>query len=1394
MGRIVLIYALFAAIWIVVSDRLLIWAVSDPETLGWLALAKGWFFVMITSGLLYSLLSLDRRRLEQAVAVRSVISRALVDTSLHQQWLEDNIPGSYIYQYTRAKDGRPVFLRVSAGVEKLHLVTVAAVLQDAQAIHSQIAPEQWDALLAAERESLRSMSDFDQHMRILRPDGQSRWLHVCSRPRLRPDGQVVWDGLATDVTEQRQAAEALRLSEERLRIVTGSARVGLVMVDAEHRYIFANATYAEILDLPSADLVGRRVGEVLVGVYEEQIRPRLDRAFAGERVTYQLHRTLGDNDRHYAVNYEPARAGGQVYAVVVVITDITGLKLAEEKIRLHEAVLEETGRIAKIGGWTHDVATGSGYWTEEVARIHDLDPDTPTSKEVGLSYYQGESRRRIEAALEEAVQQGKSYDLELELTTAKGGRKWVRTIGHPIFENGKVVRLHGSFQDVSERHRLDEERERQQRRLALLADISQRLVLSDSPGAILQGIFADLSRELQVDIFANYMVSPAGDRLLLESSGGLTEQQQQDFAELPFGVSLCGLVAQRKERLVFADLPTVTVPQAAGIIALGVKAYAGHPLLAGNRLIGTISFGSRRLQSYSEEDVRLMRTVADQVSAAVERRRLHARLDESRAQLAIFIDHAPAALAMFDRDMRYLSVSRRWLTDYKLSREVIGRSHYEVLPEIDEAWKRVHRRALAGETVSADADRFNRADGTSLWLRWEVRPWYADTGVIGGIVVMSEDITARMNAEQAAGEATSLYRSLVDQMPVGVFRKDVEGRYVFVNDEFLRFTNTTEEDFLGRKVSDIAARLRQSVPGNGAAADLLEHATASLEHHDRIMQTGETIRLEEAWGQPDGSMRHLLAVKTPVYDGDRKIVGSQGVLLDITALKTAETAQRDSEERFRQMAESIEEVFWMTDTGKADILYVSPAYERIWGRDRDELYASPTQWLDAIVPEDRERVLEAARTKQATGEYREEYRIMRPDGTVRWIYDRAFPVKDSSGQVFRVVGAAQDITERKSLEAQFLRAQRLEAVGTLAGGVAHDLNNILAPVLMVTGLVRDNLTNPRDQELMTMVENSAKRGAAIIRQLLTFSRGVEGARISVQLRHLIKDMAHLMQETFPRNIEIRQAAPADLWTVTADATQMHQVLMNLCVNARDAMPEGGQLTLGAENLVLNGHSPRMPSETPPGPYVALTVTDTGTGIPAAVIDRIFEPFFTTKEIGKGTGLGLSTVMGIVKNHGGLVTVESQPGKGTSFRVLLPATDGENLPTTTRFEQPSGGRGELIMVVDDEQAVRDATCQNLERHNYVVLRASDGREAVGLFLQHQDSIGLVVTDLMMPVMGGSALIRALKTIKPELPIVATTGLDQEERVEEVAALGVRDVLRKPCTNSELLRTVRRALDA
>lgn len=498
---------------------------------------------------------------------------------------------------------------------------------------------------------------------------------------------------------------------------------------------------------------------------------------------------------------------------------------------------------------------------------------------------------------------------------------------------------------------------------------------------------------------------------------------------------------------------------------------------------------------------------------------------------------------------------------------------------------------------------------------------------------------------------------------------------------------------------------------------------------------------------------------------------------------------RESEARFRELAENIDEVFWITDPLRQQVLYISPAYETIWQRTCASLCAAPSNWLAAIHPDDRLRVM-AAEACQVSGDYDETYRILRPDGSVRWIHDRAFPVRDSQGLALRIVGTAKDITESKNLEAQYLRVQRMESIGTLAGGIAHDLNNVLTPILMSTGLLKRQEQNPLRLSILTTIEDSAQRGADMVKQVLSFARGVDGQQLQVQTGRLLKEIEKIANETFLKNILVRCDVPPDLWVVRGDPIQLHQVLLNLCVNARDAMPNGGTLTLSASNFMLDEQYAAMNIEASPGPHVRIAVGDNGTGMTPEVMERIFEPFFTTKELGKGTGLGLSTTTAIIKSHGGFMRVESKVGAGTQFQVYLPAqveSSVEDFNEAPAPEPPSCGHSELVLVVDDEDAVRQVTQQTLESFGYRVVLAADGIEAVSIYAARKQEIAVVITDMMMPVMDGPRMIQVLLRINPQVRIIAASGLHAD-----AASMGVRQFIPKPYTAETLLKTLHQVL--
>ena len=441
---------------------------------------------------------------------------------------------------------------------------------------------------------------------------------------------------------------------------------------------------------------------------------------------------------------------------------------------------------------------------------------------------------------------------------------------------------------------------------------------------------------------------------------------------------------------------------------------------------------------------------------------------------------------------------------------------------------------------------------------------------------------------------------------------------------------------------------------------------------------------------------------------------------------------------------------------------------------------------------DGARLAEAKRSVVARGEWSGELTHEDKDGREVLTQSRWTLLRDDAGNAKSVLTISTDVTERKKLEAQFLRAQRMESIGTLAGGIAHDLNNMLSPILMSVDLLRMQNTDPTLEPIYEAVTTSAERGAALVRQILQFARGAEGKRIPMKIDRILREVCKIGRDTFPKNIEFYSEISENLWSVSGDATQLHQVLLNLFVNARDAMPEGGKLSITTENFLCDGSAASLKRAPSAGCYIIIRVCDTGVGIPPEIIEKIFEPFFTTKEVGSGTGLGLSTVAAIVKGHEGVLDVSSEPGLGTTFSLCLPALAGAAEDAAKTTASLPTGRKEVVLLVDDEESIRLVIGQTLENFGYRVITATDGSSAIAIYAARRHEIAVVLTDMMMPGIDGNATIRGLKAIDPDVRIIAATGLTTDERVLKATEAGAVAFLRKPFSAESLLHTLSQVL--
>ncbi|HTG45414.1 MAG TPA: PAS domain S-box protein, partial [Verrucomicrobiae bacterium] len=1030
------------------------------------------------------------------------------------------------------------------------------------------------------------------------------------------------------------------------------------------------------------------------------------------------------------------QATGLPLKIVGTAHDITESKLVENALVEREERLRAALSASGSGTFRWDFKTNEVSWDDSLNTLFGLPPGE-TVRPAGsfVDAVHPDDRPGVIEQRNQCEQVGADFAMEFRILWPDGSEHWLDDRGKTSFDAaGKPIYMIGACVDITERKQAEE--------LLRLSEARFSSAFEDAPNGIAL-VSADgrwLKTNRALCNFLGYSEEELVTRSFLDFTFPADIELSQENVRRALGGELRSF--QIEKRYIHKRGHIIT-----GLVNISlVRDGQGHP----SHFVSQIQDITERKLAETElrESNEKFHQLADNITDAFWIR----SPDFSAVQYV-----SPAFEKIWGRSVESLKANPHQWEEF-IFEEDRGR----VLNAFS---------ALRGEAPSLDIEyRIVRPDGELRWVRvrgFQIRN--ATDQLIRHLGVVT-DITEWRQATDALRASEEEFRTLSEAMPQIIWVTRPDGSTGYLNQQWLDYSGLTLEESVGR------GWLQSFHP---------DDQQPTIEAWLKAAAAAAIFTIEARIRRADGVYRWWLCRSVPLKDATGRVLKWIGTSTDIDDLKQAQ-GRMGQQAALLDIAHDAILVKDLQDV----IIYWNKGAERVYGWTAQEALGRVSTELlghDLLSFEAARRML------TATGEWQGEMAKRGKDGSkivvdVRWTL-----VRNGRGEANSVLAINTDITGKKKLEEQFLRVQRMESIGTLASGIAHDLNNVLSPIMMSLEMLKDLAPGPEAQNLLTLLQSCAQRGANLIKQVLSFARGVQGRRVAVNVMHILNDIENIIRDTFPKNLIFEMDGPREIGAVIGDPTQLHQVFMNLCVNARDAMPMGGKLKVTIENVVVDEIYADMNLDSRPGRYTMVNVEDTGSGIPAAIKNKIFEPFFTTKEIGKGTGLGLSTTLAIIKSHNGFIDLSSEVGKGSQFRVYLPAAPAIQGETEEliRPELPQG-QGELLLVVDDEESIRAVTHKTLELFNYRVVLASNGAEAIAAYARRGAEIALVLTDMAMPIMDGPATIVALRALNPDVKIIGCSGHVTGDGVAQALDAGVVIFLQKPYTAETLLNVLHGAL--
>jgi PAS domain S-box-containing protein len=1148
-------------------------------------------------------------------------------------------------------------------------------------------------------------------------------------------GGVLASGLCEMLHRARRKADA---NWNLYAVTLASIGDAVITTDAEGRVTFLN-TEAEKLtawknaDAKGADLakVFRIINEGTRQTVESPVKKVLRTGMVVGLANHTVLIAKDGTERIIDDSGAPIRMDDdKIIGVVLVFRDNTDKKRAEDALRRQERFLDETGHIAKVGGWEFDPLTGAGSWTDEVARIHDLDPSVRPSKEFGLSFYTPESRPKIEAAVKAAIEHGTPYDLELEIISAKGVRKWVRTICQPVKEANRVLRVSGAVQDITAQ-KLAEKALRESQALyhSLVNQIPAGIFRKDLEGRYVHvnDLFCKLRELRPEDLIGKTALEIGLPRELAQT--GMDHHEQ---------IIKTGITITAEESY-----------ERAGGGRIYFQVVKTPVFDADGKIMG--SQGTLFDITHLKEAERA--------------------LSRSESKFAIAFANNPAAIALTRLDDGLvLEINDTWEKLCGVPREeVVGRTARFMWPNNEDLKRFLHNLRTHGRVRGWEQEFKKRSGEAFIAKLWSQVLEFEGYQVLLSTLV---DITAQKHAEKALIEAKTQIQYILDNTKDIIFQIDFQGNY--------KFGNAAAEQVTGYPLTQLLQMNMMQLVTPEHQAFLAERLRR------RVIGEVDDKSFEFEIRHRDGHRLWLELTTSGVHDAEGKMIAIQGVARDITLRKETEAEHatlaaivQNSEDAI--ISKSMDGIITSWNSGA----------EKIYGFTAKEAIGRP---LLIIFPADRLHEEQLILGRISSGETVENFDTVRvrSDGRQINISTTIFPVRDAQGRISGAASISRDITERKKLEEQLRQSQKMEAIGQLSAGVAHDFNNLLTAIHGNASLLEDARDDER-VECIAQIVQASERAADLTRQLLLFSRKQAMRFTNLDLNTTVANTTKMLRRVLGENITLRAEPGHAIPSIRADAGMIDQIIFNLAVNARDAMGDSsGNLTIRT-----SAGSAKNPDDEKNGeqPCVCLTISDTGHGIAPEILPRIFEPFFTTKEVGKGTGLGLATIYGIVKQHSGWITVESEVGHGTTFKVYFPASGdaAHETPPDMIFKHLPRGT-ETILLIEDEAPVRKFIALLLERLGYKVLSAEHGVATLELWPQQRDNVSLVITDIVMPQgIRGYELADKLLADKPSVRVIYMSGYASDTEPRRAMLVEGVNFIRKPFKPDAMAEIVRHNLD-